>query len=448
MDITYDMTLKQDEVIRFTNLPTGTKYTIQEIYANRYPADNVGGKTDGRTPVSDASNLAAEGYEIERVQHSGGTLSADKTTVEGTIGAPDTRYYNQFTNKKVKEDKTVHAELKVKKEVEEYTWGSEYYRFTLKAGTGEYTDAEGGSGNSPMPENEKDSAVSLSDTTQDHTLSFGTIRYTRPGNYTYTISEYDNTKNMPYVQFASPVNLTVTVTADEDGNLTVSEIKDEEETTVFSAETGTALATGLTTRTNTVKTIHIRKVEKYNSNTVLAGGLFEIRRGGVQMYLQNGKLLDAAVVEEIIGMSVSAGGADDAMAAKNIDARFTLGEIDISGFSYDEVYELKEIQAPDGYIIISSSTYFKAVHENAKTYVRLTDQSGTILTDDNSEAVLDSNSATVAENGLFLSIKNEPGVALPSTGGSGTELFYFFGTVLTCLAGAGLVMKRRRRNVA
>ena len=98
--ITYDMTLKQDEVIRFTNLPTGTKYTIQEIYANKYPADNAGGKTDGRAPVEDVSNLSAEGYEIEGVKHTGGDLSADSTTVSGTIEAPDTRYYNQFTNKK------------------------------------------------------------------------------------------------------------------------------------------------------------------------------------------------------------------------------------------------------------------------------------------------------------------------------------------------------------
>ena len=61
---------------------------INEIgfgYANKYPADNAGGKTDGRAPVADGSNLIAEGYEIERVQHTGGTLSADQTTVEGNI---------------------------------------------------------------------------------------------------------------------------------------------------------------------------------------------------------------------------------------------------------------------------------------------------------------------------------------------------------------------------
>ena len=143
------MTLKQDEVIRFTNLPTGTKYSIQEIYANKYPADNAGGKTDGRTPVADVSNLTEEGYQVEKVQHTGGTLSTDKTTVEGTVEVPDTRYYNQFTNKKVKEDKSTRAEVKVKKTVDDYIWGEEYYRFTLTPGTAEYSDSEGGTGISP-----------------------------------------------------------------------------------------------------------------------------------------------------------------------------------------------------------------------------------------------------------------------------------------------------------
>jgi len=49
---------------------------------------------------------------------------------------------------------------------------------------------------------------------------------------------------------------------------------------------------------------------------------------------------------------------------------------------------------------------------------------------------------------LFISIKNEPGVELPATGGPGTTLFYLLGIMLTGLAGAGLVMKRLRRNAA
>ena len=43
--------------------------------------------------------------------------------------------------------------------------------------------------------------------------------------------------------------------------------------------------------------------------------------------------------------------------------------------------------------------------------------------------------------------ENEPGAALPATGGPGTDMIYLLGFMLTGLAGAGLVM-RRRRNAA
>jgi hypothetical protein len=87
---------------------------------------------------------------------------------------------------------------------------------------------------------------------------------------------------MPDVQFASPVTITVTVTADDSGKLVVENVEDDQGTTVYSAETGSALAAGLTTQTNTTKKIHIRKVDKNNPNTVLADAVFEIRSGGVK----------------------------------------------------------------------------------------------------------------------------------------------------------------------
>ncbi len=443
--ITYDMTLKQDEVIRFTNLPTGTKYTIQEIYANKYPADNAGGKTDGRAPVSDKSNLSAEGYEIEKVQHTGGTLSADKSTVTGTIEAPDTRYYNQFTNTKTKEDDTTRAELKVKKGVEGYEWGEEYYRFTLTAGTASYTDAEGGEGTSPMPDGTTNSAVSVYDSTEEHTLSFGLIRYKRPGVYTYTVSEYDNAKNMPYVLFAAPVTVTVTVTADEDGGLTVASIKDDAGTTEFTAETASALASGLTTQTNKTRTVTIRKVDRQNTEKILSGAVFELRQGNDLLYLRDGKLLRADAVVEIIGMNLSDEGAARAMEAAGISSSITLGELELalSELQFDTVYELREITPPDGYIITNKHVYFKVVREEARVYLCLTDETGAVL--ENEEGPVTDNSAAAIAEGreLVISVKNETGMALPNTGGIGTGLFTLLGTILTL--GAGLFLLRRAK---
>ena len=41
---------------------------------------------------------------------------------------------------------------------------------------------------------------------------------------------------------------------------------------------------------------------------------------------------------------------------------------------------------------------------------------------------------------------NSQGYALPSTGGPGTNLIYLIGLMLTGIAGAGLVMRKRRRT--
>ena len=43
-----------------------------------------------------------------------------------------------------------------------------------------------------------------------------------------------------------------------------------------------------------------------------------------------------------------------------------------------------------------------------------------------------------------VTIKNYSGYALPSTGGPGTSLIYLLGSMLTALAGIGLLMKRRK----
>ena len=43
-------------------------------------------------------------------------------------------------------------------------------------------------------------------------------------------------------------------------------------------------------------------------------------------------------------------------------------------------------------------------------------------------------------------VENEPGVALPNTGGPGTNMIYLFGVMLTGFAGVSLVMKKRRGN--
>jgi len=48
-------------------------------------------------------------------------------------------------------------------------------------------------------------------------------------------------------------------------------------------------------------------------------------------------------------------------------------------------------------------------------------------------------------NLALITVINEPGAALPATGSPGTTIIYILGTMLTCLAGTILALRRKRR---
>ncbi|MBQ7175033.1 MAG: VWA domain-containing protein, partial [Lachnospiraceae bacterium] len=245
--VTVYMTLAQNEVIRFTNLPEGTTYSITEVAANvgnANDSDNYPAPITSFT-VPEGGTPAEQGYTVTSAS-SAGTSGGD--TITGKIDTLDTRYYHQFTNTVTEYTGRVYAELKVKKVVEDYDWLSEYYRFTLAAGDAIYSD--GSSGTSPLPTTTQ---VSIYKNTEDHTLSFGSIRYTKAGTYQYMLTEgtyYD------YVDYADPVTITVTV-EEQDGKLVVTNIEDDAGTTAFTPATDSAQANGLTTQTNKIKTIDV-----------------------------------------------------------------------------------------------------------------------------------------------------------------------------------------------
>ena len=55
----------------------------------------------------------------------------------------------------------------------------------------------------------------------------------------------------------------------------------------------------------------------------------------------------------------------------------------------------------------------------------------------------DTSKLDTTANNIDLKISNEPGAALPNTGGPGTMRLYLLGILLTGLAGAALVMRKR-----
>lgn len=97
-------------------------------------------------------------------------------------------------------------------------------------------------------------------------------------------------------------------------------------------------------------------------------------------------------------------------------------------------YELEEVTPPDGYIIIKKETYFNL--SNSDEVIKLSDESKDIA-------------STSGENKDTVSIKNQPGTALPMTGGSGT-LPYTLGGIALIMASAlmyGFGMRRRERRL-
>ena len=97
------------------------------------------------------------------------------------------------------------------------------------------------------------------------------------------------------------------------------------------------------------------------------------------------------------------------------------------------IYKLSETNAPPGYIILTKDIYFNVAN-------------GTVtLTDENGDAKTYSD-VSLLDNNTTIAVKNNIGASLPSTGGPGIALLYLIGTILTSLAGAGLVVRKRRKT--
>ena len=135
-----------------------------------------------------------------------------------------------------------------------------------------------------------------------------------------------------------------------------------------------------------------------SDNTKLPGAVFELQLNGTAL-----KLVEVKAGEEY------------RIATENdketVTSITTTGKVvTINGVDADVTYTLKETQAPTGY----------NMPENPETEVKAS-----------------------TDNALAITIKNNKGSVLPSTGGIGTTIFYIVGAML--VIGAGVVLVTRRR---
>lgn len=101
----------------------------------------------------------------------------------------------------------------------------------------------------------------------------------------------------------------------------------------------------------------------------------------------------------------------------------------------DGKYKLVEVDAPDGYVILANGVFFEITNGVV---------SSSTATDSSTSDKVHLNTAGST---AILTVDNTPGTSLPNTGGPGTKFLYFSSLILTVLAGAGL-MKRKRRRAA
>ena len=244
------VTLKQNEIIRFTNLPSETQYRIEEMYNNLYQADPSRDADANLGENAPASNVEAQGYSVS-IATKNGDPTVSGRVVEGTIDELNKRYYNQFTNTL---DHAVDVELKGTKHLDGYEWSNERYYFNLSS---DKADA-------PMPSINGRTRFYVSEPsgTADKSYSFGRIRFTEAGTYTYKIKE-DNAGTLQVVngkavQFGGEETVTIVV-SESDGQLVVDSVTGNN--TTWDASTRTAN----TTITNEAPTISVSAEKEWEN---------------------------------------------------------------------------------------------------------------------------------------------------------------------------------------
>ena len=189
---------------------------------------------------------------------------------------------------------------------------------------------------------------------------------------------------------------------------------------------------------NTVRGVELSIIKTDNASTPkkLTGAQFELTRKDADgSWLPFSYLADTDANAETDDVSVT-----------TQDEKFTITAED--GYIIKNLmpgqYKLKEVKSPDGYIIQFSPLDF----EVTLTGKIVTPGTNTELTGGTGKHFTYTAGTTAGKASGTITVQNEPGASLPATGGPGTTLIYLLGIMLTAFAGAGLAMRKRRRDAA
>ncbi len=132
----------------------------------------------------------------------------------------------------------------------------------------------------------------------------------------------------------------------------------------------------------------------------------------------------------------ASGDTDKVILTSDSDGLFSVTGLDAG------TYKLREIQAPDGYNLLTEDVVVEitATTANGHTWDGI---ASTALTNLTVTAAGESGTEDVNTGTASITIGNGKGIELPSTGGAGTTLFYIAGAILAVGAGVFLIVRRR-----
>ena len=211
-----------------------------------------------------------------------------------------------------------------------------------------------------------------------------------------------------------PVITSGTAATIDETNYTVTYTKSS--SVVSNGETATAAIEN----TKAPYSLNVLKIDKNDSTKTLDGAVFQLNK---LMYNAETQIISYAENSAVDVTTANGGTA----AFSNLTTGY---------------YEIKETNAPDGYILKGDSTFYIKVTSSG---IQLVIRDDSKAPDEWETAAGNNGAVTYVADSRTATVVNEPGAALPSTGGPGTNLLYLLGSIL--ILGAGVLLWRRRRLI-
>ena len=369
--------IKAGETIRVCDLKKGDSYSVSELTTKgEESSGNVLASIVNTVTGSADESVLPAGFSLVSRKAGGEEQSGIGNTIEGKIDAlvdgkiPASNKL-EFTNNYSASWVTLKAVdgLSAKKVLDGRDWADgDTFTAQLTADDGV-----------PMPEGAKSKVATVELTKNHPAATFGDITYTKPGTYTYTISEVipgsdARADGMSYS--AAFYTATVVVEDNQAGALVVKSVKMVQERNDARVDTKTDVAGKVATFTNRYDTheakiiIHAQKILTDNAGTFpLAQNTFSFKLEGMGGYADDNATFDPDKVDTSIKAPMPQGAKDNtATVGNNADGTVTWPAISYTaradaGHAY--VYKFAEDSGGVAGMKYDGSVYY-AVVRNAK----------------------------------------------------------------------------------